>query len=286
MIDLIYQLMRDSTGTNWLSHFLHGTSTMLRLQNPETLSCQDPLNSQRRSFFLATRIFEISRSFIFSDPSFLSNPEWTAAVSRLWEGEGAALWHPKEALFDMLPRFSDLSVRAIHFCDAAPQMSPHSQRTFAKSLAGEGFLLQALLQQWWLDASAWKQALQTQADTESSIGFIYYHATSIYLSGTYDYHSFWTASEAPILCREDVNWHVSEIVRLGHELLTQGVAGILLFFPLRVAGARASDKGCRNTILHLLGMTMERGFKVAEAFIEDLSGLWMRIDRLCEVDLG
>lgn len=200
------------------------------------------------------------------------------AVSRLWEGEGVALWHPKEGLFDMLPQFSDLSVRAIRFCDAAPQMLPHAQGTLAKSLAAEGFLLQALLQQWWLDASAWQQSLQNESNIESSIGFIYYHATSIYLSGTYDYHPYWTAFEAPILRRDDIKWHVSEIIRLGFELLAQGVAGILLFFPLRVAGARASDQESRSTILKLLSTTVERGFMVAEAFIDDLSDLWSKID--------
>ncbi|KAF1842503.1 uncharacterized protein K460DRAFT_293380 [Cucurbitaria berberidis CBS 394.84] len=268
------RLMRDSTGTNWLSHFLHGTSTMLRLQRPEALACSDPYSSQRRSFFLATRIFEISRSFIFSSPTFLSTPEWTAALARLWEGEGAALWHPKEALFDMLPQFSDLSIRTIHFCEDADQLPLNARRALIRSLAREGLILQAWLQKWDVDARTWEKVPGHKPDTELMIGHIYYHATSIYHSGTYDYHPHWTCADAPILPRETINWHASEILRLSHELLAQGVASPLLLYPLRVAGARAKDERSRNDILGLLQMTARRGFVVADAFTDELSELW------------
>ena len=260
---------------------------MLRLQRPETLTCPDLYNSQRRSFFLATRILEISRSLIFSSPSFLSRPEWTAAIAKLWEGEGAALWHPKEALFDMLPQISELSIRTAHFCEDAPQLSLHTRDSLVNSLAKEGLVLQASLQQWWgVDVATWGKANgQGKPDTELLISHIYYHAISIYLSGTYDYHPYWTCADAPILARGTIDRHVSEILRISYELLAQGVAGFLLFFPLRVAGARAMDDRSRNTILSLLHMTARRGFVVAEAFTVDLSELWARKDMFCPVEV-
>lgn len=279
------QLLRDPTGTNWLSHFLHGTSTMLRLLGPKILTCSSPSNVSRRAFFLGTRIFEISRSLIFSSYTFLSTPEWTEALKTFWDGEGASLWHPKEALFDTIPLISELSVRTIRFCNDVQDMSVYTQVTLAKSLGKEGFVLQEALQQWWLVATAWESAygdgvafgsVLPKVDTDSLIGQIYYHAVNIYLSGTYDYHRHWTCVDAPILSREMIDWHVKEILRISHELLAQGVAGVLLFFPLRVAGARATDPDSRSTIIEVLRTTKRRGFVVAEAFVTDLLDLWSK----------
>jgi hypothetical protein len=278
--------MRDSTGTNWLSHFLHGTCTILRLQNPENLASPGLHNTQKRTFFLATRTFEIARSLIYSSPSFLSEPRWNAALAKLWDGENAGLWHPKEALFDILPHISDLSIRAAHFCESVEKYSTDMQCSTIRSLADEGTVLRGLLQQWLNDAVMWEQATNYEdpgmtdsrtPDIELMVGYLYYHAISIYLSGTYDYHTHWrepATTCAPILPRSTIDWHVFEILRLSRELLSIGTAGVLLFFPLRVAGARAVDVGSRCNILDLLHTVEKRGFVVAAAFTADLSELW------------
>jgi len=275
--------MRDSTGTNWLSHFLHGTCTILRLQRPESLACTDEYNLRKRRFFFATRIFEIARSLIYSSPTFLAEPEWIDALASMRKNAAEAVWHCKEALFDILPRVSDLSIRAIHFCEAIAQFPLQTQCILVQSFAKEGLLLQNLLQRWHGDAERWEWAYHNQLsthntpDTELLIGYVYYHAISIYLSGTFDYHTHWSwpgAPCAPILHRRQIELHVSEILRISLELLNLGVSGVLLFFPLRVAGARATDAWSRNTILDLLHITARRGFIVAEAFRVDLSNLW------------
>lgn len=278
--------MRDSTGTQWLSHFLHGTCTILRLQKPDSLIQAGIQNSRRRTFFLSTRIFEISRSLIYSSPTFLWEPDWTAAIVKLWDGENIASWHPKEALFDMLPRFSELSIRALQFSMNAAQLPPETQYALAQSLGEEGFCLQEKLQRWWVEAGVWEMPHQNhhatsttpnQPDTELMISYAYYHATSIYLSGTYDYHAQWTypgAPCAPILTRDEIDWHVSRILYLSYKLMARGISGIFLFFPLRVAGARAVDTFLRNDILGLFRATSKRGFVVADALTIDLSELW------------
>ncbi|KAF1956473.1 hypothetical protein CC80DRAFT_413051 [Byssothecium circinans] len=271
----LFELMRDSTGTQWLSHFLHGTCTILRLQKPDSLIEPGFQNSQRRSFFLGTRIFEISRSLIYSSPTFLWEPEWMAAIAKLWEGENMASWHPKEALFDMLPEFSELSIRALRFSLGAAQLPPETQYALAQSLAEKGFHLQEKLQRWWVEAGVWE--MPDQPDTELMISYAYYHAISIYLSGTYDYHSQWSypgAPCAPILTPDEINWHVSRILYSSYKLMAHGISGILLLFPLRVAGARAVDTFLRNEILDLFQATSKRGFAVADALTIDLSELW------------
>jgi hypothetical protein len=284
----IRQLMRDSTGTNWLSHFLHGTCTILRLQHPKSLAWPGEQNMRRRRFFFATRIFEIARSLIYTSPTFLSKPEWIDALAYLREIGDELIWHPKEALFDILPRVSDLGLRAMEFCEDAMQFPPDIQLMMTQSLADEGLILQSALQQWYAETTLWEQtsrsylecsASQSQPDTELLIAYAYFHSISIYLSGAYDYHEHWTWSDAPrapILHRSQIEWHVSEVLRISQELLGIGISGVLLFFPLRVAGARAVDSLSRTTILNLLHTTVRRGFIVAEAFRVDLSELWER----------
>lgn len=280
--------MREPSGENWLSHFLHGTCTILRLQHPSTLFTPGLASARKRNFFLATRIFEIARSLIYSSPSFLSQPEWVNALAQLWEGEGQSLWHPKEALFDMLPQISDLSIRAIKFCGNASRMADTERRAHVQALADEGLILQSTLIEWRMYAKIWQMSSQVQGDssvsvqsqnTELVIAYLYYHAISIYLSGTYDYHTHWTqpgTPTSPILPRDQIEEHVAEILSFSQELLSRGLAGVLLFFPLRVAGARARRNQEREYIIRLLSETVTRGFIVAEAFEVDLRDLWQK----------
>jgi len=269
--------MCDASGTNWLSHFLHGTCAILRLQPPSCLALPDQKNTQKRNFFLSARIFEISRALIYSEPTFLSQPVWTTALAELWTGEGAALWHPKEALFDMLPSFSELSIRTFQFCELeAEYLQEEVQAERARYLAAEGLLLQQSLHEWWEVSNCWQHASDA-SDPELLVAHIYYHAVSIYLSGTYDYHVHWTkpmAPCAPILARSQIEWHMRQILWLSRELLANGVAGVLLFFPLRVAGARVRDAHHMHEVLDLFRSVLQRGYAVADAMIADLSELW------------
>lgn len=269
--------MCDSSGNRWRSHFLHGTCQLLRLQSPAVLTSQGPHDSLMRNFFLATRIFEIARALIYSEATFLSQPTWKDGLAKLWKSGDAALWHPKEALFDLLPSCSDLSIRALNFCESEAAVLPEKARMEQiQVLATEGLSLQQSLQEWWEVSNMWEFAANLKGP-EFLLAHVYYHAISIYLSGTFDYHIHWTApttARAPILARKDIEWHMRHILRLSSELLDYGVAGVLLFFPLRVAGARAREAGDREHILQLLRTVTRRGYVVATAFTDDLSALW------------
>lgn len=168
---------------------------MLKIQRPDALSRSDGYSVQQRSFFLATRVFEITRSLVFSSRTFLSRPEWSASLAMFWQNEGVALWHPKEALFDLMPLISELSIRTSEFCEEAPQLPAEIRHALAVSLGKEGLILQVALQHWWSTAAAWEQrpadwsktcSKQSKPDIELLIGRNYFHAISIYLSGTYD----------------------------------------------------------------------------------------------------
>jgi hypothetical protein len=268
--------MRDQTGENWLAHFLNGTSTLLRLQGPRILDPQDKEMDHRQVFFFSMRVFEISRALIYTEPTFLATPEWSKTIAAYWIQHPAS-WTPKEALFDILPRSVDLAIRTLDFDGRAQNMQWQEQYQCATSLGQEGLSLQSALIHWHSNFLLPACLTGQEKQPELLIARVYYHTVSIYLDGIFSYHTPFSATYAPIspiLDRSVIYSHVAAILDLSQELLAQGTAGILLFFPLRVAGARAKHSRAQNEILSALHTIVQRGFVVAESFIEDLSGLW------------
>jgi hypothetical protein len=96
--------MYDVTGEGWVKHILYGTSSILKFRGPEA-----HLTGSGRSFFLAIRLFEICRSLIYSEPSFLSEPKWLAISNGLMDDKMEI--HPKEDMFDLMLSCSALSCK-------------------------------------------------------------------------------------------------------------------------------------------------------------------------------
>lgn len=270
--------MRDPTGANWLAHFLHGTSTMLLLLGPTVLTTPSEKHAHCQAFFFSARVFELSRALIYTEHTFLSTSEWSAAIESYWV-QNQELRTPKEALFDIIPLFGELGMRVLEFVDAAGGMSVQKQVCFARALALEGLSLQETLLQWHAHSSLHSliENAASAPNEDTLIAQAYYHALSIYLDGTFSYHAPFTSSSAPkspMLDRFSIDEHVSCILSACQQLLDQRCAGLVLFFPLRVAGARARDFWSQAEILRLLGVIAQRGFMVAQSFVEDLSDLW------------
>jgi hypothetical protein len=149
----------------------------------------------------------------------------------------------------------------------------------ARARGREGLALQGVLMRWRGDYDVYSP-VEGDASAPSEdvlIARVYYHALSIYLDGIFSYHAPFTspsAPESPMLDRFIIDEHVSCILSTCQQLLDQRCAGLVLFFPLRVAGARARDSWSQAEILRLLGLIAQRGFMVAASFIEDLNDLW------------
>ena len=96
--------MYDETGDGFVKHFIYGTSRILQLRGPEA-----HLTGPGRSFFLTARVFEICRSLIYEEPTFLVEDCWKSLTERIWDENMSKDWHPKEALFDLMIECSALS---------------------------------------------------------------------------------------------------------------------------------------------------------------------------------
>jgi hypothetical protein len=105
---------------------------------------------------------------------------------------------------------------------------------------------------------------------------VFFSATSIYLSGVFDYEiCHWQSLNltTPTLSEDEIQQHVGFILVLGHQLVKTNISPLLLLFPLRVASARARQTWQRQQIMELLGM-VKSSFAVAGAFIADIENLW------------
>lgn len=104
--------MNDATGHGWQQHIIHGTSMALKSSGPS--SCR---SGPGLAFFIQARIFEISRTVLFGEPTFLTEPDWVALSRDMWarnEGPEAGTqdsWRPLDSLLDIIVMCSNLRVR-------------------------------------------------------------------------------------------------------------------------------------------------------------------------------
>lgn len=142
----------------------------------------------------------------------------------------------------------------------------------AHDLASEGFRLRGALADWNVAAS-----LVTHLTPEMLLATTYHAASSIYLSGNYDYElQHWSKMGiiVPILPADDVAIFFDTIIRSTRlALKTTSLSAVLFMFPLRVAGARAHTKSQQDAVASLLE-EVRRRFIVADAFLGDLRRLW------------
>ena len=279
--------MYDVSGEGWKKHILYGTSKILKLRGPEA-----HLTGRGRSFFLTIRVFEICRSIILNETSFLAQGNWQSLMTRMWEGDLADEWHPKEALFSYdillstqppvcpilihcLKQFSPVHSIWDVFKPDATYLGELLDKTLL-DLAEDGHALRDALRDWYDHFQIWlKCGIHPSDDPRSALAAIYYHGISIYLSGLYDYRPQFNHINAPSLPFETIQMHVDSILsRTEMALRTTNLAGIMFFFPLRVAGARAVSSNQKSSILRMLKAISGRNFVVADAFTQDLSTFW------------
>ncbi|KAH8679029.1 hypothetical protein BGZ60DRAFT_402378 [Tricladium varicosporioides] len=272
----IFELMYDVTGEGWVKHILYGTSKILQLRGPAAHA-----SGSGRSFFLTFRVFEVCRALIYNDSTFLDQPGWRLLMEEIWTGSGAVDWHPREALLNLMISCSSLSMRG----HALDHLVPQPTTNELLGIVNEGLSIQSSLLSWSEEARQWSASdsngVRNTSNNEthnsaSLVAEIYYHASLIFLSGIFDYRSHhWKEVSTPSLPAIEIQNHVAAILSLSKRALnTTRIAGVLLFFPLRVAGARVRTVEEQQEILSMLHDIESRNFVVAGAFVEDLNSLW------------
>jgi hypothetical protein len=152
-------------------------------------------------------------------------------------------------------------------------------------LAAKGLEIQAAIYNW--HTQALLQLTQGSHDEYLDLSLLYYHALLIFLSGNFDHYPYWNSIPAPVLSPAEVSDHLIAILELAELILSQGrIPGVMLFFPLTVAGSRVRDLVQRSRILSLLNQVLCRGFVVANRVRDGMLDRWRERDAMLPSDQG
>ncbi|THY35974.1 hypothetical protein D6D01_00865, partial [Aureobasidium pullulans] len=261
-------LMYDPTGEGWIQHTMYGTSKILQHLGPDAFRSGLGLN-----FFHQMRMFEVSRSLIFSESSFLVEDPWRDLMKSTSTDNMSN--HPIESLLALMLRCSDHCFRTLQYLDPLDTSAlSHEEMQQLRAFAVEGFDLRLEL----CKVQATLSALDDPAkDDRTIIAKIYLAATSIFLSGVYDYRSVWLKhiEAVPTLPQTMIEEHLSTILDLTEYAMARTNLSTLLFlYPLRVACSRVWTLNERDRLRSMLG-TIKRSFAVAHVFITEVEELWI-----------
>jgi hypothetical protein len=252
--------MYDPTGVAWNAHMGFGTSVLLNAFGPLSFCCGRSL-----SIYREIRLFEISRSALFSEPTLLSEDGW------LLHDEACRTlvrdWGLLESAFDLFLQCSMLSRRASTYIDSHHPKNFDSEPIEIHELVQAGRSLRTRL-------AAFASLLQASAHAHDySVAWMYYHAISIYLSGIFDY----TLSEVCTILSlraDEITIHLEGILTRSDEALQQNqVSQVFLLLPLRIAGNRCSSSKQCHEVLRRLDV-LRTQFAVAAAFKIELLDVW------------
>ncbi|KAG6117664.1 hypothetical protein E4U14_007596 [Claviceps sp. LM454 group G7] len=299
----LFELMNDATGHGWQQHIIHGTCMALQASGPS--SCRSGAGF---TFFTQARVFEVSRTILYNERTFLSEPSWVALSRDLSSHvDSAYTWSPLDSLLDIMVMCSDLRVRAGTFVEQTIHSLNSNITTEAMAISDAGFNLREILDIWrsaylhtqpetahqdddcFFAAQSFPQNARVPASASSEaadslahqpsilLSHVFYAAISIYLSGVFDYdlpHWDTVGVVVPTLDQQTVAQHVHSILKFTKIGLERtSLSPVLFLFPLRIAGARSHHAWQRNVVGSLVAC-VGKGFAVAGAVEADLIELW------------
>ncbi|KAK1254718.1 hypothetical protein MKX08_008713 [Trichoderma sp. CBMAI-0020] len=251
----LFELINDETGNGWQQHMTHGTAKALEASGP--ITCRA---GPSQKFFVQARIFEVSRTILENDSTFLTQPEWMDLSRQMWTGEHGDEWHPLDSLLDIMVTVSKLRVRTAEFIEMQDECANEEVTPRGTSICS--------------DASTCNMA---EENNSMLLARVFFAAISIYLSGIFDYEiTHWhnIGLIPPTLDEETVQMHTNAILGLSNLALnTTNLSPLLFLFPLRIAGARSRTRWQREWVTRLV-TRIGSGFAVAAAISTELSHVW------------
>lgn len=139
-----------------------------------------------------------------------------------------------------------------------------------KALALEGTALDHRITIWNKD-----NLLQSAiADPFTQVSFAYYYALQLFHCRNFTYYSCWETGMVPEVSLLEINAYVAAIIDICDKTIrASNIPGVILLFPLRMAGAHVGFED-RSKVLKLLQQIYNSGFAVAEMIKADLWDFW------------
>ncbi|KAF4995731.1 hypothetical protein FGRMN_4938 [Fusarium graminum] len=214
----------------------------------------------------AFRSLEVNRAIMYGADTLFSQGTWSN-LDGYCEVDRAS---PLETMFDLfieISTFSKMFFEKTEFLNEALFVDDLDTSV----LAGQGFVFLQRLQDWYQSTLPHVKT----TDTHFKLALANYHSLCLLICKNYTYYDIWDLDSIPILTASEIEKHVDAVVALSTAILQDAVIpGILILFPLRIAGVNTTELSGRETILSLLDRIGRRGFLVSQRIIVDLRALW------------
>lgn len=276
--------MVDPSGAGWAKHMLSGTSQLLQLTGPQL-----EMSVLRKTFFELFRVLEANRAVLYGDGTMLSLPDWLALQQIQTSSRAADYWASLDGILSLMIQTSAFNFRydakdyflvlfvyslSRFFENAQIMANTDKSDPFIEQLGTEGIEIQDSLFKWRREAVA-QSACEKSPNSGYHHALAYYHALLIFLFNSFDYYPHLNLKRAPRLSQLEIDHHVESILEHADYVVDQsGGSGVLVFFPLRVAGTRVKTEVQRARILGMLDRVLKSGFVVSERIKADLQEYW------------
>ncbi|KAL7920746.1 fungal-specific transcription factor domain-containing protein [Trichoderma austrokoningii] len=222
----LFELMVEPSGDGWVKHMLYGTSKVLQLAGPDAQQ-----STLQKKLFNAFQVLEANRAILYGDDTFLSQGKWS--LNKETKTKQAIFPDPMAKMIGLMIQTSNFSKRLFEIIEDIP--TEERSNSFAvKALAREGTALDHKITIW-NNSSLLQSAV---ADPFTQISLAYYYALRLFHCRDFPYYSYWETKTIPALSRVETNAYVTAIVDICERIIqASNIPGILVLFPLRMAGA-------------------------------------------------
>ncbi|KAH7165166.1 hypothetical protein EDB81DRAFT_678820 [Dactylonectria macrodidyma] len=269
----LFELMTEASGEQWATHMVHGTSMIFQMTGPTKRP-----SALREQLFLAFRVLETHRAILYGEQTFLSRDVWT----QYQESMASKPPEPGGLVLELMIRISSFAKRFFDSIEAIPD-SLRSMHPKMDALANEGVtLLQHL--------KAWHDNTIVDSDDQNAylnLALANYHALVLFHCRNFAFYPGWNEDSNLRLTRAEIDQHVDVIILLAGPILELStIPGVLLLFPLRMAGANTTSADGKKRIRAILSRIYQKGFVVSDRIKVDLERCWEYQSRHeCQVQL-
>lgn len=266
----LFELMSNNTGTSFMLHFTKGVPTLLqkrRLSGGQIGCCRSLLHTVQ-----LLEVIRVASFWTYTQPTLLEDPYWQQIMQEI-DAESLEA-HGFTTLYVLMGHFLTLNnILSPIVLEVPPDETNPRQQQQLLYAATEGWKLHHELEMWYFIqvGSGFENHMPT-----SLLCNIYHCTLTITLVSIFNFPHF-SYCDIHILSSSTakMNSQVDDLcVLLRTALRRTNLAGILLFWPLRVAGAKSVRPDQALQVLGMLREIQERGFAVAQSFEDVLVEKW------------
>ncbi|KAJ5975090.1 hypothetical protein N7481_008797 [Penicillium waksmanii] len=255
----LFELIAENSGDSFATHMTYGLSRMILLLQPA-----DPLSIPTKSLIDVFWLLEANRLIIYGDDTLISPLECP------WRSYRDNWPIAMKNIITLMIQAATFAQRLFTRIESIPEEG----RCFDPSLdclAKEGIEIKAAI----LNCKEISNLEEMHKDDYTRLAVIMHGALLLYHCRNFTFYSCWEMRETPQLDQREIDTEVTMILSQSQILLSNTeIPGVLLLFPLRMAGTLVKSSTLQGKILDILYQIRRKGFVISDRIEADLQELW------------